>query len=566
MKAGGEDLLKQFNRGIDYVQNTFNIAEGVTSFAPTLLFKGIVIDVDFEVSKSTTSAAILPPFSVYAKIIGMDESSSDPLEETERTYYPPFFPMHNLCIPEVGEEVLIFKETPEPSSAGYYVGRVNDSTPLNMSYARDYVGINDPETKNSFRYGFNFDVKKLRAKFSYRSPSLETANISIPLTFGDVVQQGRSKTYVRQSFNKNNKKGVLEQGIRLDGQVAPGGALNQFRYYGSNDGVSYNGNGNGKSATETSLYTDTETGEISERQDINEKVYAVGSNQVLKTNKDPSIGETSTKTIHFIDSSIRRLGNYSYQSLDVGKQNNKLEGEDKAMIVNIADEIYNISSRDVSGALFRQVLGERLVTQQRQTYDMINKVLQIVSGFAETTQVLLDAFLEHDHALPKIELNLEKTIEVKDTYRTAPIMRRQPNLQVNLPGKMISIPIPGETGRQRVYVPGGKTSIPQPPKIVSKGRYRTRMRKQEINFEAIIGGEENPRFTAPVEIDKKTPESMPLPGAHSQNMEKTELGVKTGKVDEGLENTINSFQQQQEKLEQLITQISKILSKNQFVN
>ena len=565
MKAGGEDLLKQFNRGIDYVQNTFNIAEGVTSFAPTLLFKGIVIDVDFEVSKSTTSAAILPPFSVYAKIIGMDESSSDPLEETERTYYPPFFPMHNLCIPEVGEEVLIFKETPEPSSAGYYVGRVNDSTPLNMSYARDYVGINDPETKNSFRYGFNFDVKKLRAKFSYRSPSLETANISIPLTFGDVVQQGRSKTYVRQSFNKNNKKGVLEQGIRLDGQVAPGGALNQFRYYGSNDGVSYNGNGNGKSATETSLYTDTETGEISERQDINEKVYAVGSNQVLKTNKDPSIGETSTKTIHFIDSSIRRLGNYSYQSLDVGKQNNKLEGEDKAMIVNIADEIYNISSRDVSGALFRQVLGERLVTQQRQTYDMINKVLQIVSGFAETTQVLLDAFLEHDHALPKIELNLEKTIEVKDTYRTAPIMRRQPNLQVNLPGKMISIPTPGGS-RQRVYVPGGKTSIPQPPKIVSKGRYRTRMRKQEINFEAIIGGEENPRFTAPVEIDKKTPESMPLPGAHSQNMEKTELGVKTGKVDEGLENTINSFQQQQEKLEQLITQISKILSKNQFVN
>ena len=46
MKPGGEDLLKQFNRGIDYAQNTFDIAEGVTSFAPTLLFKGIVIDVD----------------------------------------------------------------------------------------------------------------------------------------------------------------------------------------------------------------------------------------------------------------------------------------------------------------------------------------------------------------------------------------------------------------------------------------------------------------------------------------------------------------------------------------
>ena len=63
-------------------------------------------------------------------------------------------------------------------------------SPLNISYARDYVGINDPETKNSFRYGFNFDVRELREKFSKESPSIETINMSIPLTFGDVVQQG----------------------------------------------------------------------------------------------------------------------------------------------------------------------------------------------------------------------------------------------------------------------------------------------------------------------------------------------------------------------------------------
>ena len=84
MRPGGEDLLRQFNKGMDYAQNTFNIAEGVTSFAPTLIFKGVVIDVDFEVSKSTTTAALLPPFSVFAKIIGMDESSADPLEETDK--------------------------------------------------------------------------------------------------------------------------------------------------------------------------------------------------------------------------------------------------------------------------------------------------------------------------------------------------------------------------------------------------------------------------------------------------------------------------------------------------
>ena len=586
MKPGGEDLLKQFNRGIDYAQNTFNIAEGVTSFAPTLLFKGVVIDVDFEVSKSTVGASLLPPFSVYAKIIGMDESSADPLEETERTYYPPFFPMHNICIPEVGEEVLIFKETPEPSAAGYYVGRINDSTPLNISYARDYIGINDPETSNSFRYGFNFDVRELRAKFSYQSPSLETANISIPLTFGDVVQQGRSKTYVRQSFNKNNKKGVLEQGIRLDGQLAPGGAVNQFRYYGANDptDVSYKSTGFARSAVESKLYQDTETGEINEVQDLNEKVYGVSPNEMLKVSQDPSIGETSTKTIHFIDSSIKRLGNYSYQSLGAGKQDNNLEGEDKAMIVNIADEIYNISSRDVSGALYRQVLGEKLVLQQRQTYDMINQVLKMVSGFADSTQLLLDAFLEHEHALPKIELNIEKTIKHRDLYRTRTRVIRQRDRIIRLPSKRIRIRAgtravktgvkysggPGDMKETITYkqvpnytwitIPGATTRVPSPPRIIP-GRYRTRNVKQKINFEAIIGGEENPRFTAPIETDTES-----FSESIGQTFGKTELGLKTAAVDNNSEELIDSFNIQQIELSNIIDKASDFLSRNQFIN
>ena len=584
MNQGGEDLLRQFNKGIDYAQSTFNIAEGVTSFAPTLLFKGVVIDVNFETSKSTISAALLPPFSVYAKIIGLDDSSPEPLEENERTYYPPFFPMHNICIPEVGEEVLIFKETPEASAAGYYVGRVNDSTPLNISYARDYVGLNDPETKNSFRYGFNFDVRQLREKFSDESPSVETANISIPLTFGDVVQQGRSKTYVRQSFNRNNKKGVLEQGIRLDGQLAPGGAKNIFRYYGSNDG-SYQRQAY-PSLTETKLYRDEETGETMEVETINEKVYGISNDEMMKVNKDPSIGETSTKTIHFIDSSIKRLGNYSYQSVDAGKQVNDLEGEDKAMIVNIADEIYNISSREISGALYRQVLGEKLVLQQRQSYEMINQVLQMVGGFAESTQLLLDAFLEHEHALPRIDLNLEKEIVNKDLYRTPVRVIPQGNQmawirkpkwnKVPRPARVVTIPrhfdnyAPGggawipattksvPTGYKWVRDPGLGVRVPRPPKIIL-GKYRVRNVRQKINFDAIIGGAENPRFTARIATVTDAAGS-------SQETPATPVGEKTGQVNKDLEDIRVSFFQQQEKLGRLSGQIAKVLSKNQFVN
>ena len=236
------------------------------------------------------------------------------------------------------------------------------------------------------------------------------------------------------------------------------------------------------------------------------------------------------------------------------------------MIVNIAEEIYNISSRNVAGALYRQVLGEKLVTQQQQSLNLMKQIMNTVSDFAESTQVLLDAFLEHTHALPKIELNLEKTIEFKDRVRTPPTIRRQPNLTVQLPGKMISIPSPDGNYR-RVYVPGGKASIPQPPKIVNKGRTITRIRKQEINFEAIIGGSEDPRFTAPVQIDKEpTTQSSPLPGAAQMDMGKTELGMKTGQVDSELEKVISKFTRQRERLDGLTLKVNHFLSKNQFVN
>ena len=359
----------------------------------------------------------------------------------------------------------------------------------------------------------------------------------------------------------------MEQGIRVDGQLAPGGATNKFEYFGFDNELSQNGYN--KYTPKTFLSEDGDTGEIKEIRDEDIR-YDMDANETIKINRDPSIGETNTKTIHFIDSSIKRLGNYSYQSVDIGEQNNNLEGEDKAMIVNIADEIYNISSKDLSGALYRQVLGEKMVLQQRQTYDMMNKVLQTVSGFAETTQVLLDAFVEHEHAIPKIELNLEKTIKTKDRYQTRARYAPQPDLIITTPARRIRV----QTGRTEagrpIYnyttIPGARQAVPQPPKLVRRSETKVRSKKQKINFEAIIGGEEDPRFTAPIETDRNSPTTMPLPGSLPVNIEKTEMGKKTEKIDSDLENIKDSFQQQQEKLQKLSTEISKILSKNQFIS
>ena len=544
MNSGPKNIFRQVNRGTDYIQSSYNVSDGVTKITPNLIFKGVVIDVDLTALKSTSFASVTPPFSVYAKLIGVDDDVEDPLVTQDKIYYPPLFPVHTICIPEIGEEVLILKENSEISSQGYYIGRVNDSSPLNISYARDWVGINDPQTDNISRYGFSFDVKKLRDKHKYRMPSSENSNISIPMTYGDVVQQGRSKTYVRHSFNRNNKKGVLEQGIRMDGQLLSRGQVNSFNY----EGVSQPQTG-GYGTSPQFLPGD-----------------AAGDSSPLLRSVDPSIGDTKTKTIHFVDSSIKRLGDYTYQSFYGGKQSGDLLGDDKGMIVNIAEEIYNISSRNVSGALYRQVLGEKLVTQQQQSLNLMKEIMNTVSDFAASTQVLLDAFLDHTHALPKIDLNIEKTVDFKDSYMTQPIIEQQPNLNVSLPNRTISVLGPEGT-LQQISVPGGTASIPQPPKIVSKGQRRTRTRKQEINFEAIIGGSENPRFTAPVQTDKAPTEATsPLPGAPIQNTEKTELGMKTGQVDIELEGVINKFAHQRKRVNELTLKVNQFLSKNQFVN
>ena len=73
MRQGGEDLLRQFSKGTDYIQSSFMSSEGIfNKNVPNFIYKGVVIDVNFERTAPSTTASIVPPFSVYAKIIVMD--------------------------------------------------------------------------------------------------------------------------------------------------------------------------------------------------------------------------------------------------------------------------------------------------------------------------------------------------------------------------------------------------------------------------------------------------------------------------------------------------------------
>ena len=441
MKVGGEPLQQEFNRSYDFILNTYGSAENIIPGKndQQLIQRGIVIEIDFDIGKNYRLAAAAPPFSIYAKIIGEDLDVDDPTLETQKIFYSPLLPIHNLCIPEIGEEILIIREGTLPSTQGYYIGRLVNTSALNYFPARQYMDSQESgETGPEWKYGFTFDVKELRRRKLSETPSNEIKCISIPVTYGDVVQQGRSQSYIRHSFNKNNKKGVLEQGLRF------------------------------------------------QQQNISKPL----NNDMLLLNKqassfDPSIGETATKNIHFVDTSIKRLGNYQLSTIlpDYPEQNDINNVEDKSIIANLSDEIYNISTRNISPTLYRQVLGEKLVSHQKQTNNLVSNMLDGLTGLAETVQMFLNAFIEHEHAVPKIDLNTNDSI-----------------------------------------------------------------------------------FTAPIQTDSNVATVDPLPGAPPQNITKTELGVKTEKINTDTEDLIDKFNNQKVQLNKIFNNATDFLSRNQFIN
>ena len=530
-RRGGEPLQQEFNRGYDFILNTYGSAQNTMPDKNTifLLGHGIVIDIDFNITKNYKMAAGQPPFSIYAKIIGEDLDINRPDLEVEQIYYSPLLPIHNLSIPEIGEEIIIMRENNVIGSKGYYFGRVANTATLNYYPAREYMdNVNSAAVSPEFKYGFSFDVNELRSRKIDQMPSDNIESISIPVTFGDVVQQGRTQSYIRHSFNKNNKKGVLEQGLRLQQQNIATNINNDIFF---ND-------------------------------DLN-----------TTPSYDPSIGQTATKSIHFVDTSINRLGNYGLASTLPQQpfQDNLDSDVERSMIANVADEIYNISSSNIDPNLYRQVLGEKLISHQKETSALINTMLNGLTGLAETVGVLLDAFVDHEHALPKIELNLEKSITAADRYVVPARYEQQPPQKITVPSRRVRVRTGYDMKRRRaiyinVNMPGFQREVERPPKLVRPARTRVRHKTHKINFEAIIGGEENPRFTAPIQTDEPTSEETNQVFGSVNTTTKTQVGLKTERVDQSSEELIELFNRQKDQLNMIFNKATDFLSKNQFIN
>jgi hypothetical protein len=169
-----------------------------------ILVRGIVLRVDNNVDNGD-GAYIIPPGSIQAKVIGEETSSQNPYVDVNK-WFVPFFPIHNISIPEIGEEVWILRESDSLESQGAWVSRVSDTNFINKSLARD----NQTNLTPIERYGFPFAVEDIAQEVTQTT----TPIYSIPFYPGDVIQQGRSDTYIRQSVNPKNKEGVLEIGIK----------------------------------------------------------------------------------------------------------------------------------------------------------------------------------------------------------------------------------------------------------------------------------------------------------------------------------------------------------------
>lgn len=169
-----------------------------------ILSRAIVLGVDLSIDKGAASP-VTPPGSLFVKVIGEDQSSKNPVADKNK-WAIPLFTFHNISIPEIGEEVWVTRETDVWGSQLYWINRVTDSSYINKVLAREDRALQP----GLYRYQLNFRVEDIAEEVT----QTKAAVFSIPFRPGDVIQQGRSDSFIRHSFNPVNQEGVLESGIK----------------------------------------------------------------------------------------------------------------------------------------------------------------------------------------------------------------------------------------------------------------------------------------------------------------------------------------------------------------
>lgn len=427
-----------------------------------ILNRAIVISVKLGTDVHPEGSANLPQFSINARIIGEDVSSDSPENEPPR-WYPPFLPNVIVAVPEVGEQVFVVRETTLNNSKGFWMGRVNDTDVVSTKLTNEQNEKRNPDSIT--RYGMRFDVKKVNGQSRQPSSKSSKKVFQLPLSLGDVLIQGRSGSYIRNTFLPiySNKPGLLEMGI-----------------------------------LESRPYQRNPTG---------------------------TVGSTKTKTVHFSDARPTDVSPF----LTKNTQETDESDIRRDFIVNIAEEIYNVSTtKDSESTMHKMVLGDRLNEYFKKQDIMMRGFVQTTQSILDVVQELFNSYIDHEHVIPEINISIpDKTIVDKQTINLGFRTERQPPRRAFVPARNVRVPGNGDVYETRtirtpvgpktervlvargtpgstITIPSRFITVPMPDRTINLG-YRTRTFKRRIKFNDInIGGSSNPRMTVPIETDSKT--------------------------------------------------------------
>lgn len=442
---------------------------GGTVAEQNVLQRAIVTDIKRYQELDPDQAIIAPQYSIKARVIGGNQNKDSVATLTASNndqWYAPLMPIHMIALPEKGEEVLIIRESTKQHSKGFWITRTNETSVVN-----GYIRKEQTSSGKQQDIGLNINPYDLRNNEKSISPSKNNYKYGIPVYYGDVIQQGRSNTFVRHSFNPRTKLGVLEMGI-----------------------------------TEKRLYKNEEVDNIA------------------------TIGKTETKTIHLSKGKLEDIGTLKKYAPN-GDENN-----DRNIICNISEEIYNISNSELADrTLYRSVLGDLLLEFQESMINNNIEVLETLENLNETFLRLMDVFVNHTHVLPEINIEIpDKEVKFYDQVRL-------PNKTIRRPDRRVTFQTGLKRGDGRLVKE--TISIPQPPLVV-QGGIKRQLRKKTIEFDKItIGGEgEERETTAPVDDENVV------------------------NINTELQEIFNKYKKEISTFEDLLLQKEDILSRVNFIN
>lgn len=341
-------ISRALNTDTRFIKDSKRSSSGLDVKKEKILKRAVVVDISKDINMSGSLTLVRPAYSVAAVIIDEDFYNIRPDLQRNKKWYAPLMPITNISLPEVGEEIFIIKEINLKELNGYWVGRVNNNYQLNYYEAKKHI----KDDNNKFING-RINLKEMYDEVIIKPLSSTKTQIT-PFHNGDVIQQGRSNTFIRHSFNPLDRSGVLEFGIK-----------------------------NTKSP----------------KMDLN----------------SIAIGGTKTKTIHLESTKLQDLttptgflsNNINFYDLNMIEDPNS---SGKNIIINMSNQHYNISTnsagRPASDYLYRQVLGDK-------NKEIIESINDAIIDLKQIVQFFYDEYRTHVHDVEGNTFRYNKKITSK---------------------------------------------------------------------------------------------------------------------------------------------------------